>query len=668
VTPTIAEVLAPAVRDQPDAPALVAPSGTLSYAELDRAASSAAGALWQLGVRPGDRVGACLPNDLDIAVAFHGAQRIGAIWAGVNEAYPAAEQQAIVDLIQPTVIVAGSRWTGTGPAIATVAWRSLLATAAAAPHVATDPDAPAGIGFTSGTTGAPKGVVHSQRNLLLPGEVLVATRGWGPALRKGDCLPLTLLNMLVLSTLLTARAGGCCVLTGRRDVDGVAEWIAAQQVTVWNGVPAQLHDLAGRPGPGLSSLEEVWCGGAALPDELRRAFEDAHQVPVRATYGLSEAPTVVAIDPVSSPGQPGASGRVLPHLDVAAYAGDGRRLPAGEAGELRLAAATAGPWAGAWTPALGQWRDGAVVPFDDLPVPATPFPTGDVGTVGADGWLTVTDRRKLVIVRGGANVYPAEVERVIRRHPAVAEAVVFGVPDDRLGEKVAALVQFRDSADPKAGLAAVEDLCRAELARYKVPEAWSAVDAFPLNPMGKIIRTGLATLLSGLLFVYLEELLGGAGHCYVSRLQPFRRSGRAAWVYLHEWGDCGLFPDYFSPAVDPAPDPDHGLALPENSCFIITIWSSVARREHRQHRVGGRGQGSAGPRPVQAGQLLRKVPSSVSSMLVSVTVWTPAVSPRVAGSIMSVTSPSSLAVRVAMSWPSTVSWTGCIGRKFPASR
>ena len=495
---TIADVLKPAVTSRPDAPALVAPSGTLSYAELDRAADAAAGALWQLGVRPGDRVAACLPNDFDIVVAFHGTQRAGAIWAGVNEAYPAAEQQAIVDLVTPAVVLAGPRWKATAAqVIGTAAWRSLLAAAPAAPRVAADPDAPAGIGFTSGTTGTPKGIVHSQRNLLLPGEVLVATRGWGPGLRKGDCLPLTLLNMQVLTTLLTARAGGCCVLTGRRDAEGVAEWIAAERVTVWNGVPAQLHDLARRPEFDLSSLAEVWCGGAGTPEELRRAFEDAYHVPVRATYGLSEAPTVVAIDPVGAPARPGVSGRLLPHLDVAAYSADGRRLPPGQQGELRLAPAATGQWAGAWTPALGEWRDGAVVPAGTVPSPTVPFPTGDIGTVSADGWLTVTDRKKLIIVRGGANVYPAEVERVIRRHPAVAEVAVFGIPDERLGEKVAALVQLRDSPDLKADLTAIESLCRAELARYKVPDEWGTVGQFPLNAMGKIIRTGLVALLKG---------------------------------------------------------------------------------------------------------------------------------------------------------------------------
>jgi long-chain acyl-CoA synthetase len=486
---TIADVLKPALASRPGAPAVTGPSGTLSYAGLDRAADAAAGALWQLGVRPGDRVAACLPNDLDIVVAFHAALRIGAIWAGVNEAYPAAEQQAIVDLITPAAILAGPRWKVAGlqvtgaKVIDTQCWRSLLAAAPEAPHVTTDPDAPAGIGFTSGTTGTPKGIVHSQRNLLLPGAVLVATRGWGPSLRKGDCLPLTLLNMQVLTTLVTAQAGGCCVLTGRRDAAGVAEWISAERVTVWNGVPAQLHDLARHPELDLSSLAEVWCGGAGTPEELRRAFEDAHHVPVRATYGLSEAPTVVAIDPVAAPARPGVSGQVLPHLDVAAYSPEGRRLPPGEQGELCLAPATAGAWAGAWAPPLS----GSTLPY----------PTGDIGAVGPDGWLTVTDRKKLVIVRGGANVYPAEVERVIRRHETVAEVAVFGIPDERLGERVAALVQLRDSPDPAADLTAIENLCRAELARYKVPDAWSVVDALPLNPMGKIIRTGLASLLAG---------------------------------------------------------------------------------------------------------------------------------------------------------------------------
>src|SRR5512142_2673936 len=109
VSRTVADVLRPALRHRPDAPAIIARSGTLTYADLDRAAAAAAGAMWQLGVRPGDRVAACLPNDLDVVVAFHGAQRIGAIWVGINEAFTADEQQALADLAAPSLILAGPR-------------------------------------------------------------------------------------------------------------------------------------------------------------------------------------------------------------------------------------------------------------------------------------------------------------------------------------------------------------------------------------------------------------------------------------------------------------------------------------------------------------------------------------------------------------------------------
>src|SRR5262249_34985821 len=150
---TIAGVLRPAIASRPGATAIVAPSGRLSYAELDRAADAAAGALWSLGVRLGDRVAACLPNDLDIVIAFHGAQRIGAGGAGVNGAWWAAGQRAIVRYVPPAVILAGEKWKP-GPVGATVIgpgeWRRLLASAPAPPAVATEPDAPAAIGFTSG--------------------------------------------------------------------------------------------------------------------------------------------------------------------------------------------------------------------------------------------------------------------------------------------------------------------------------------------------------------------------------------------------------------------------------------------------------------------------------------------------------------------------------------
>jgi long-chain acyl-CoA synthetase len=220
---------------------------------------------------------------------------------------------------------------------------------------------------------------------------------------------------------------------------------------------------------------------------VRDAFGAAHGVPVSVAYGLSEAPTVVAIDPPGGEHREAASGQVLPHLLATSHDGDGRRLGPGESGELGIRAAADGPWAGCWRPPLGYWEDGALRRAGPEVVM-----TGDVGWVDTGGWLTMVDRKKLMIVRGGANVSPAEVESVLSQHPAVGAAVVFGVPDDRLGERVAALVTLVEAGVESASLAS---FCSGRLARYKIPELWGRADALPTNAMGKIIRTNLADRL-----------------------------------------------------------------------------------------------------------------------------------------------------------------------------
>lgn len=500
----IAGVLDRGLRERPDAVAVQARSGSLTYVELDAAADRAAAALWGLGLRPGDRLAASLPNDLDVVVAFHGAMRIGVIWVGIGEALAGAEKRHLLAHCSPRVVLAGAdvieQVTSAQNKLAFAAvvaggenaeWFRLIGADGTPPQVEIDPHAPAGIAYTSGTTGEPKGIVHSQHNLLVPGEVLVASRGWGPDLRKGDCLPLTILNLLVLTTLLTAQAAGCCVIMDRRDAEGIAEWIVKGSVTHWNGVPAQLHDLVtdGRiDRADLASLQEVWSGGGDCPDSLRARFVETFGLHVRSTYGLTEAPTVVAIDPVGDERQPGASGQVLPHLDVAAYGDDGTRLPSGEVGELGIATRDDGEWAGRWTPYLGVWQDWQVVPNDTATVA-----TGDIGSVDADGWVRILDRLKVLIIRGGANVYPAEVERVLTSHDAVAGAAVFGVPDERLGERVAALIQLRPAAD--VTVKALRSACAEQLAKYKVPERWGIVIELPRNAMGKVVRTELPKLL-----------------------------------------------------------------------------------------------------------------------------------------------------------------------------
>jgi long-chain acyl-CoA synthetase len=481
MTQTIARVLDRPLTDRPAAEAVVARSGRLTYRELDEAADRAAGAFASLGLKPGDHLAVSLPNDTDVVVAFHGAMRLGLVWVGINTALAAPEKAHIVQDSGARFVLDDS-----------VDWAAVLANAGPAPTVDIDPHAPAGIAYTSGTTGLPRGVVHSQHNLLLPSAVLVAERGYDESLRKGDSLPLTILNLMVLTTLLAAQAGGCCVVMDRRDAEGVLDWIRDERVSVWNGVPTQLFDLARKHAhrrPDLATLTEVWSGGGDCPDALREEFLAAFGLPVRATYGLTEAPTVVAIDPVGDKWRHGASGRPLPHLRVCVLDDDGNENAPDELGEICVQAAKSGPWAGQWTPMLGEWSEGLMHRRAD-PL----LRTGDLGTIDDDGWLSIRDRRKLVVLRGGANIYPAEVERVLLSVRGVAAAAVFGVPSERLGEQLAAAVQPVPGA--RLTVDALIDACHEQLARYKIPEHWAIVDTLPVNAMGKVIRQQLPALLS----------------------------------------------------------------------------------------------------------------------------------------------------------------------------
>jgi len=489
---SVAEVFDHALATDPDHEALVTRYQRLTYAELDRQANRAAGALRAMGIGPGDRVAACLPNEADVVIAFHGAMRLGAIWVGINRVLAPPEKRYLLDDSGATLLlvdIGDEPVPGGGPQTLDVAeWREAVAAAADRPAgVDVDPHAPAAIAYTSGTTGRPKGAVHSQWNLLLPGAAMVADRGYGPDLRKGDCLPLTILNMLVLTTLLVAQAGGCSIVMDRTDPEGVAEWIRQESVTTWNGPPALLHGLAGKDAVApadLASLDEVWNGGADCPDAVRDRFEAKFDRLVLSTYGLTEAPAVVAIDPRGGPQRAGSSGRPLDHLAIRIADERGRSLPAGETGEICV-----GPGDDRYRLMLGYWGR----PEDTAAALAGgQLHTGDVGFLDKDGELHVRDRKTLVIIRGGANVYPAEVERVLHEVPGVAACAVLGVPDERLGERVVAAVQ----PEPGASLAddALRGHCLASLARYKVPERFVTVESFPRNAMGKIVRSELSQL------------------------------------------------------------------------------------------------------------------------------------------------------------------------------
>ncbi|MET0728306.1 MAG: AMP-binding protein [Acidimicrobiales bacterium] len=490
---SIAHVLERALSEDRSREALVARSRRLSYTELDTEANRAAQALWALGIRPGDRVAASLPNDAAVVVAFHGAMRLGAVWLGINRVLAPPEKRFQLDDAEATLLLSDDELPHLGTRlVARDEWQEIVAASSADPiGVDVDPDAPAGIAYTSGTTGRPKGVVHSQRGLLTPGATLVESRGYDGTLRKGDCFPFTTLNMAVLTTLLVSQAAGTSIVMDRIDAEGVAEWIRDEGVTVWNGPPALLHSLTSMDSVApedLSSLSEVWTGGADCPEAIRTAFEAKFGRPVLATYGLTEAPSVVAIDPVGGPHVLGASGRPLPHLSVRVLDDDGRQLAAGQSGEVCIAPAAGDD---RYRLMLGYWRR----PGDTARVLAGGvLHTGDIGFVDDGGSLHLRDRKSLVIIRGGANVYPAEVERVLQEIDGIGASAVIGVPDERLGERVVALIE--PSGDIRLDLDVVRRHCAGQLAKYKVPERFVVVETLPRNAMGKIVRTGLPALAS----------------------------------------------------------------------------------------------------------------------------------------------------------------------------
>ena len=486
------DVLDRPLREHPDHAALITAQGETTYAELNRLASAGADALRRMGVRPGDRVAVSLANDLDIIVVFHATMRVGAVWVGINRVLANPEKAyMLADAGATLFITADAVPSELPPTLKTVGlpeWRdtvaaSLIADTVPPARMRLDPFAPAAIAYTSGTTGYPKGALHCQAALILPGAATVARRGWGPGLRKGDSLPLTILNMLCLTTLLTAQAGGTAVIMERSDSSSVVEYIRRHNVEVWNGPPAQLHTLVRDPSVSagdLQSLREVWVGGGDCPESLRTTFEERFGIPVIRTYGLTEAPALVSIDDLDGSRPPGTSGRPLDHI----YIGTA------EDGQLVLSPTRTGPWAGVYRPLLGYWNlpeaTGSVLAGGALR-------TGDVGLID-DDHLRVLGRQSQLIIRGGANVYPAEVERVLADAPGVQACAVVGVPDDRLGERVGAVVEPLPGATPDEK--AILGHCSVALAAYKVPERLAFVERLPRNQMGKVPRAALLEILA----------------------------------------------------------------------------------------------------------------------------------------------------------------------------
>ncbi|MBA2674395.1 fatty acid--CoA ligase family protein, partial [Ramlibacter sp.] len=334
--------------------------------------------------------------------------------------------------------------------------------------------------YTSGTTGGPKAAVHTQENLLAGMRIGAQAQGMHPGDRILTVLPMFHVGGLCIQTLPALGAGAEVILHPRFDAARTLADIRALRPTLTLQVPPTMKALAEHAdwaGTDLSCLRAMWAGSSVLPRALVEVFH-ARGVPVCDVYGATETgPFSIALPPVQAFGHVGSCGWPAPQVEVLL---DGAEPGNGEVGEV---------WVRAPNVALHYWPD---VPACDA---QGWFHTGDLARRGADGSYAIVGRIKDLIISGGENIHPAEIENALAEHPAVAECAAFGLPDAQWGEVVAVAVVLRPGA--QADDAALGAFLAQRLARYKLPRRWLRMEALPKTALGKVQRKDLRHLLAG---------------------------------------------------------------------------------------------------------------------------------------------------------------------------
>jgi long-chain acyl-CoA synthetase len=498
----VAVMLRESARRAPAKTAVILGETKLSYARLDELSDRAAASLAAAGVQPGDRVGLQLPNIPQFVIAYFGILKAGGVVVPMNvllkapeiefqlrdsgartlitygafldESAKAAEAAGLASLY--VVAEAGAPATGT-------AFEALLAGDRPGPQLALrSPADPAVIIYTSGTTGTPKGAVLSHLSLYMNADIPGRLFEFGADDTVVVALPL--FHVFGLSSVMNTCVllGGTMSLVPRFEPRAVLELMQRDRVSVFMGVPTMFIGLlqaADSADYDLASLRVAVSGGAPIPAEVIDSFERRFGVPILEGYGLSESSSAATFNISATERKVYSAGKPIWGTSVQIWDDNGQPLSAGsgQVGEIVLRGAnimigyhnqpeaTAKAFAGGW------------------------FHTGDLGYLDEDGFLFIVDRIKDLIIRGGYNVYPREVEEVLYAHPAVAEAAVVGVPDPRLGEEVRAIVAVKPGQSvTEAELIA---FVKERAAAYKYPRTIEFRDSLPKNATGKILKKEL---------------------------------------------------------------------------------------------------------------------------------------------------------------------------------
>ncbi len=432
------------------------------------------------GLGRGGVLAIMLPNRVELITSMFAAWRLGAAVTPVNPALTAQEARYQIEDAGATLVVADDAAAGMlrdGPyRIIDIDEVTAPISPPVPPALVTDPGALALLIYTSGTTGRPKGVMLDHVNISATAELII---GWFEMTADTRCLlvlPLFHVNGIMVSVVSPLLAGGSTFIAER--FQAASFWATVEQVrpTFFSAVPTIYALLVSRPGaqPDTRSLRFVICGAAPMPRQLIGEFEERFGVPVVEGYGLSECTVVCTLNPLHGVRKAGSVGLPLPGIDVGVVDRADQLLPAGQAGEVVIR----GP--NVMRGYLGRPDETAHVLRGGW------LHTGDVGRFDDDDYLTLVDRVKDLIIRGGENIYPKEIEDVLHAHAAVLEAAVVGQPDPVFGEQPVAFVALRHGHT-----VVPEDLiehCRLSLARYKVPRAVYIEETLPKNAVGKIAK------------------------------------------------------------------------------------------------------------------------------------------------------------------------------------
>lgn len=468
-----------------------------TYAELDSYVDSAASGLSAEGIKKGDKVALMLGNCPEFIIAYYGILRAGAVVVPINPSYTSGEVSYILSNSQAKAVIADStleqkisplrekldklkmviytdsiefEWT----------WERLILTSNhkfESPSI--EEDDLAVILYTSGTTGKPKGAMLSHRNLASNTASMVQLTEF----TEEDCIiaVLPMFHVFSIATCINIpiASGATIVIVPKFSPTEVINTIRKEKATLFAGVPTMFSFLLQVPGAtaeDFSSIRACFSGGASIPVELLHRFEEKYEVSILEGYGLSETAPVTAFNPLRGTRKPGSVGIDIPQVKNRIVDHNGMEVPRGEIGELIVQ----GP--NVMLGYLGMPEATSLALKDGW------FYTGDLARMDDEGYIYIVDRKKDMILVGGYNVYPREVEEVLYQHPAIVECAVIGMMDKEYGETVKAFVVTNNES------ITMDDIlyfCQDKLAKYKLPKHMEFMNELPKNSTGKILRRAL---------------------------------------------------------------------------------------------------------------------------------------------------------------------------------